>query len=45
VSQDKTAYEEMISLTHTGAVPQISIDGAMIIGFQEQTLRAKLGIP
>jgi hypothetical protein len=45
VASDQAAYDEMMSLTHANAVPQISIDGEMIIGFQEQVLRTKLGIP
>jgi hypothetical protein len=45
VADNRAAYDEMLSLTHTTAVPQISIDGEMIIGFQEQALRVKLGIP
>jgi len=34
----------MVNLTHSIAVPQIYIDGAMIIGYDEFSLRQKLGI-
>jgi glutaredoxin 3 len=45
VSVDRAAFQEMISLTHQNAVPQINIDGQVIIGYNEKALRQKLGIP
>ena len=44
VAEDQAALNEMLSLTHQNAVPQIYIDGEMIIGFQEDLLRQKLGL-
>jgi glutaredoxin 3 len=44
VADDKAAREEMINVTHQMSVPTITIDGAIIVGFQETDLKAKLGI-
>jgi glutaredoxin 3 len=44
VSEDKTAREEILSTTHQMAVPTISIDGKFMIGFNEKSLKEKLGI-
>ncbi len=44
VSTDKAAYQEMYSISQRTAVPQILIDGQMIIGFNEPLLRQKLGL-
>jgi glutaredoxin 3 len=45
VAEDERAYQEMFSQTRSSAVPQINIDGQMIVGFQEKLLKQKLGIP
>ena len=44
ISKDRTAYREMVELTHSTAVPQIYIDGAMMIGYNENLLRQRLEI-
>ena len=44
VAEDKAAREEMINLTHQMAVPTISIDGEFVIGFNEKSIKEKLGI-
>ena len=44
MSKDRGAYQEMVGLTHSNAVPQIYIDGEMVIGFNEKVLQEKLGI-
>jgi hypothetical protein len=44
VAEDLVAYREMTSLSHQNGVPQIYIDGQIILGFNERALRDKLGI-
>jgi glutaredoxin 3 len=44
VAEDKTAQDEMISLTHQMAVPTIAIDGQFVIGYNEKELKEKLDI-
>jgi hypothetical protein len=44
VSVDTAAYQDMYRLSGSTAVPQININGEMVIGFNEPLLRAKLGI-
>jgi glutaredoxin 3 len=44
VANDKAAREEMLSTTHQMAVPTIFIDGKFVIGFNEKSLKDKLGI-
>jgi glutaredoxin 3 len=44
VAEDKTAREEMINTTHQMAVPTTSIDGEFVIGYNEKSLKEKLGI-
>jgi glutaredoxin 3 len=44
ISKDAAARKEIVSLTGQLAVPQIYIDGEVILGFNEELLRNKLGI-
>jgi glutaredoxin 3 len=44
VADDKSARDEMINTTHQMAVPTISIDGEIVIGYNEKSLKEKLGI-
>ena len=44
VAEDKVAREEMINSTHQMAVPTIMIDADFVIGYNEETLKEKLGI-
>ena len=44
VAADKEALKTMIDLTHQMTVPTIVIDGEYIVGFNEKTLKDKLGI-
>ena len=45
VAEDKVAREEMMDTTHQMAVPTIAIDGEFVIGYNEKSLKEKLGIP
>ena len=44
VADDKSAREEMINATHQMAVPTIFIDNDFVIGYNEKTLKEKLGL-
>jgi glutaredoxin-like YruB-family protein len=44
VSEDKSAREEMVNISHQMVVPQTVIDGQVVIGFNEKELKEKLGI-
>jgi glutaredoxin len=44
VADDKVARDEMLNTTHQMAVPTISIDGEYVIGYNEKSLKEKLGI-
>ena len=44
VGEDQKARQEMINITHQLAVPAIVIDGDYVIGFNEKSLKEKLGI-
>ena len=44
VADDKVARDEMLNTTHQMAVPTISIDGEYVIGYNEKSLKDKLGI-
>jgi glutaredoxin-like YruB-family protein len=44
VAEDKAAREEMISKYHQLTVPTISVDGEVIVGFNEALLKEKLGL-
>ena len=44
VAEDKAAREEMVNKSHQLAVPQIAVDGQIVIGFNEKELKEKLGI-
>ena len=44
IADDKSARDEMINKTHQMAVPTIFIDGEYVIGFNEKSLKEKLGI-
>jgi glutaredoxin 3 len=44
VAEDKTARDEMINTTHQMAVPTIAVDGEYVIGYNEKSLKEKLGI-
>lgn len=45
VAEDKAAREEMIKTTNQMAVPTIMIGSEYVIGYNEKTLKEKLGIP
>jgi glutaredoxin 3 len=44
VAEDKAARDEMINTTHQMAVPTIAVDGEYVIGYNENSLKEKLGI-
>jgi len=44
VAEDKAAREEMISKSGALAVPVIEIDGEILLGFNEEQLKEKLGL-
>jgi glutaredoxin 3 len=44
VAEDKAARDEMINTTHQMAVPTIAVDGEYVIGYNEKSLKEKLGI-
>lgn len=44
VGKDKDAAMEMIKKTKQRGVPVIEIDGEIIIGFDEEKIREKLGL-
>jgi glutaredoxin 3 len=44
VAEDATARDEMITISGRMAVPVISVDGELVIGFDERLLKEKLGI-
>jgi len=44
VADDKTARDEMISQSGQMGVPVIVIDGETVIGFDQATLKEKLGL-
>ena len=44
VAEDKEARDEMISKTGQMAVPAIDIDGEVMIGFDREHLKEKLGL-
>ena len=44
MAEDKVARDEMINTTHQMAVPTITIDTDIVVGFDEKTLKEKLGI-
>lgn len=44
VSRDRAAYQEMVSRTGSGAVPQTYINGQVVIGYNVSQLKEKLGI-
>ena len=44
VADDQAARDEMLNTTHQMAVPTISIDGEYVIGYNEKSLKEKLGI-
>jgi glutaredoxin 3 len=44
VAEDATARDEMITISGKMAVPVISVDGELVIGFDERLLKEKLGI-
>ena len=45
VSASKAARDEMIEKTGHISVPAIDIDGAIIIGYDEDAIKEKLGLP
>lgn len=44
VGADKVARDEMVKKSGQMGVPVTDIDGTMIVGFQENVLKEKLGI-
>lgn len=44
VAQDKAGRDEMVQKTGQLAVPVISINGDIVVGFDEAQLREKLGL-
>ena len=44
VAVDKVARQEMINKSGQMSVPQIDIDGEMVIGFDQALLKDKLGL-
>jgi glutaredoxin 3 len=44
VAENKVARKDLINTTHQLAVPVLNIDGEYIIGFNEKSLKQKLGI-
>jgi glutaredoxin 3 len=44
VAEDATARDEMITISGRMAVPVISVDSELVIGFDERLLKEKLGI-
>ena len=44
ISRDRAAYQEMVSRTGSGAVPQTNINGQVVIGYNVSQLKEKLGI-
>jgi glutaredoxin 3 len=44
VATDLVAREEMVNKSHQMAVPQTSIDGQMVIGYNEKELKEKLEV-
>ena len=45
VADDKAARDEMISQSGQMGVPVIMIDGEAVIGFDQASLKGKLGLP
>lgn len=45
VSEDEAAAQEMVNRTGQMGVPQIDIDGEIIIGFDKPALKKALDIP
>lgn len=45
VAEDKAGRDDMIRKSGKMVVPQIEIDGEIIIGFDKAKLKEKLGIP
>jgi len=44
VAQDRAARDEMVKKSSQTAVPVIIIDGEIVVGFNEPTLKTKLDI-
>jgi glutaredoxin len=44
VAEDKVALEEMLRKSGRMAVPQIEIDGGIIVGFDKAKLKETLGL-
>ena len=44
VSMDEDAAREMVEKSERFSVPQIEIDGTIIIGFNKESLKEKLGL-
>jgi len=44
VAEDRVAREEMINKCNQLAVPTICFDGEVIVGFNEELLKEKLGL-
>jgi len=44
VAEDKAAREEMVSKSGALTVPVIEIDGEILVGFNEEQLKEKLGL-
>ena len=45
VASDKAARDDMVSKTGQLGVPVVDIDGDILVGFNEQWIRQKLGLP
>ena len=45
VASDKAARDDMVNKTGQLGVPVVDIDGEVAVGFNEQWLRQKLGLP